>query len=344
MNKLLAISLISIFFAWIVRIPMTENKPAAVRVEAATPLSLVLEQLGDKPQPKPNMNIKGVSVERGRELFTGGRTTSPNGTRTPEQSPYFKCIACHNTQREDPDLAKSDDPNARLQYVKDHNLKFLQGTTMWGIANRTSFYNGDYFRKYGDLVKKTRNDIREAIQLCAIACSQGRTMKDWEVESVLAYYWSLEIKTGDLDLQKSDYQAINDAINTGVGKEKLISMLKSKYKQDSPATFVLPPTDLKKGYGLKGNIERGKIIYDLSCLHCHARKVYSYFELDQDKMSFKFLKKAMTQYSRYSLYQVGRWGTEPMHWKRAYMPFFTAEKMSNQQIEDLRLYIETASE
>ncbi len=342
MNKILIISIISIFMASVIRLPLMETKPAT-RVDESTPLSTVLEQLGDKPVDKPDMNMKGVSVERGRDLFTGGHTIGPNGVRTPEQSPHFKCVACHNTQREDPDLMKSD-PEARLDYVKLHGAKLLQGTTVWGIYNRTSFYNGDYFRKYGDLVYKTRNNIREAIQLCAIACSQGRHLKDWEVESILAYYQSIGLKTGDLSLQKADYQVINDAMNTGAGKEKALAMLKTKYRTDSPATFVLPPTDIKKGYGNKGNVERGKTIYDLSCLHCHERKIYSYFELDQDKMSFRFLKKFMSRYSRYSLYQVGRWGTEPMHWKRAYMPFYTAEKLSNQQIEDLRTYIEMAAE
>ena len=50
----------------------------------------------------------------------------------------------------------------------------------------------------------------------------------------------------------------------------LIQLVKSKYMQKSPATFVEPPKDKKAGYeGVVGNKERGRAVYELSCQHCH---------------------------------------------------------------------------
>jgi len=56
-------------------------------------------------------------------------------------------------------------------------------------------------------------------------------------------------------------------------------------------------------------------------------------------LSFKHLAKHFGKYSRYSTYQVSRWGTSPTAGKEAYMPQYTAEKMSVQQLEDLKAYV-----
>ena len=299
----------------------------------------VLEALGVENPNKPDLSMAGVSAENGERIVLKGFSHNENGKRLRKQSKHFVCTSCHNIKREDPNLAKAD-PEARLSYVAEKGLPFLQGTTFAGIVNRTKFYNGDYQKKYGDLVFKTRNNIREAIQLCAVACSQGRELADWELESILAYFWQLEWKMDDLNLSESDYDMINSAM-TGGAKEKAAAaaLIQSKYLDYSPATFIAPPENRREGNKLKGNIENGKLIYDLSCKHCHADQRYSFFELDDSPYSFEFLDKHFPRYDRYSGYQVIRWGTSPATGKKAYMPNYTLEKMSRQQIEDLKAYI-----
>ena len=303
-------------------------------------LAIVLEKLGDEPvQHKPDLSVPGVSAIRGADLVLRGITHKPKGGKTSKQSKHFVCTSCHNVQREDPDLRVSD-PEERLKYAKEKGLPFLQGTTLYGAVNRTRFYNGDYEKKYGDLVTPARNNLREAIQLCAVECSQGRALKNWEMESVLAYLWTLELKLGDLDLSESDYRKINAAIKDEECKKETILMLKGRYQDGAPATFVEPPLDRTTGYEVVGNPGSGKLIYELSCLHCHKNGRYSFFELDNSHYSFQYLKSHTPKYTRYSIYQVGRYGTSPITWKKAYMPNYTLEKMSDQQMEDLRAYIE----
>ncbi len=311
-----------------------------LRVDAETPVAEVLEKLGDRPLPhKPNLMLKGVSAEAGYEIVHLGSTTGPDGQRTPKQSPHFVCTSCHNMVREDPDLAVAD-PEARLDYCAEKGIPFLPGTTMYGVVNRTSFYNGDYEKKYGELVHKARHDLREAIQLCAIACSQGRRLEPWELESVLAYFWTLQLKMGDLGLTEAEWQQVREALAAGRPSGKAVELIKAHYLQASPATFVPPPDDRHLGYALEGDPERGRLLYQQSCLHCHFDKRYSFFALDYDPRTFTFLAKHIARYTRYSIYQVIRWGTEPIPGKRAYMPNFTLEKMSHQQVEDLRAFIE----
>ena len=38
---------------------------------------------------------------------------------------------------------------------------------MYGTVNKVSWYNGDYFKKYGALVKPANQSLKEAIHLCA---------------------------------------------------------------------------------------------------------------------------------------------------------------------------------
>ncbi len=302
----------------------------------------VLEKLGDEPLPhKVDSNANQyASLERGRDLVLYGITTDAFGQKTSKQSKHFVCTSCHNIQREDPDLSVAD-PQARLEYVTEKGLPFLQGTALYGAVNRTSFYNDDYVKKYGDLVEKAKNNLRQAIQLCAVECSQGRALEAWELESVLTYLWSIQLKLEDLHLEEEERKAIEEALNNEGDKEEMIALIKSKYLQASPATFIAPPENRQEGnVDYEGNAANGALIYKSSCLHCHENKRYSFYKLDDSQFSFRHLDKNISKYTRYSLYQVARWGTSPMNGKRAYMPNYTLEKMSLQQIEDLRAYIE----
>ncbi len=327
-----------LFSLFVIPFLVVTTKKASVTAEM--PVAEVLKQLGDKSiKHQPNMGLKGVSAENGKKLFLEGISKSPNGKKSKKQSKHFVCTSCHNIVQEDPNLSVSD-PQARLEYAQEKNIPFLQGTTMYGAVNRTSFYNGDYYKKYGDLVDKARNDIREAIQLCAVECAQGRSLKHWEIESVLAYLWTLELKMEDLNLADADFQKIKTAVDKGTNQAAAISLLKSKYLQGSPATFIPPPTDRKAGAtNLTGNPKNGKLVYDLSCKHCHEEERYSFFKLDDSQLSLDHLNKHFSKYSRYSTYQVSRWGTSPVPGKKAYMPQYTKERMSVQQLEDLRAYV-----
>lgn len=332
-----------LFSIFIIPFLVVTTEKASVTPEM--PVAEVLKKLGDKSiQHQPNMGLKGVSAENGKKLFLEGISKSPDGKKSKKQSKHFVCTSCHNIVQEDPNLSVSN-PQARLVYAKEKNIPFLQGTTMYGAVNRTSFYNGDYYKKYGDLVDKARNDIREAIQLCAVECAQGRPLKHWEIESILAYLWTLEIKMKDLNLTGTDFQKITAAIDKDTNKVAAISLLKSKYLQGSPATFIAPPENRKTGAAnLMGNPKNGKLVYDLSCKHCHENERYSFFKLDDSQLSFEHLDKHFGKYSRYSTYQVSRWGTSPIPGKKAYMPQYTKERMSVKQLEDLRAYVKQEAE
>lgn len=306
-------------------------------------LASVLKKLGDNSiNHYPDLSINGVSALVGENLVLNGFSESSNGKKSAKQSKHFVCTSCHNLEREDP-ILHMPEPQARLEYTAQKGLPFLQGTTLWGAVNRTSFYNGDYDKKYGDLVKPARNSIREAIQLCAVECAQGRRLEKWELESVLAYLWTLELDLDDLDLTESELAQVAQSVRKKEQQATSIQLLKSRYLQASPATFVTPPENRKIGYQLEGDAQNGALIYDNSCLHCHGESRYSFFALDHSKFSTKHLEKHFSRYSPYSVYQVGRYGTPPMNGKKAYMPQYTAERMSNQQMEDLRAYLKKAS-
>ena len=337
MKKLFLIS--TLIVATTILTSFLPSEKSLNEIKKEDPVSDILKKLGDAPTLHQAKMFKGASAEIGKDLALYGIAKKPKGGSTKKQSKHFVCTSCHNTVKEDPDLRVSD-PQARLNYAKEKGIPFLQGTSLYGIVNRTSFYNGDYDKKYGKLVEPARNNIREAIQLCAVECAQGRKLKNWEVESVLAWLWTMELKMEDLNLSEADYKTVNAALNKNGDKKAAIKLIKSYYLQGSPATFITPPDDRKAGYNLKGNPANGKLIYELSCQHCHKDKRYSYFDLDDEKLTFQHLNKHISKYTRYSIYQVARYGTPPMNGKKAYMPQYTQEKMSDQMMEDLRSYIE----
>lgn len=304
-----------------------------------TSVSEVLVMLGEKaPDNKPNTIIDGVSAQVGEDIIKLGSSKRKGLKNAKRQSKHFVCTSCHNIEREDPDLANPN-PEARLKYTSENGLPFLQATSLYGIVNRTSYYNDDYYKKYGDLVTPARNNLREAIQLCAIECSQGRALDEWEMESVLAYLWTIDLKMADLQFSNEEKSTIQNAIDGGEKNDELVQLIKSKYAQKSAAHFVDAPPDRKLGTGLEGNPLNGQLIYENSCMHCHYKKKYSFLNLDKSSLSFKYLDNKAASYSRYSIYQVTRYGTDPKNWKKAYMPHYPIEKMSDQQLADLRAYI-----
>lgn len=316
---------------------LKENPPV---VTDAMPVQEVLKKLGAEDAPHlPRTDVKDVSVDRGRDIVLQGRTDSPYGGKSERVSKHFVCTACHNVERDEPNLAETD-PLERLKYVNEKGLPFLQGSALYGIVDRRHFYNGDYEKKYGDLVDAARNDLRQAIHLCATECSQGRPLEDWEMESVLSYLWTIGLKTGDLNLSEQEMAQIEKAVSGKGDKSAAIQLVESKYMKGFPATFIDPPSDRKLGYSQQGDPGTGQLIYELSCLHCHEEKRYSFFNLDNSSLSFEFLEKHISTYTRYSIYQVARYGTSPIPGKKAYMPHYTKEKMSEQMLEDLRVFIE----
>lgn len=316
---------------------------SAAEVDEQTPIYQVLRALGAGERADIMVRpVPGASAELGERLVLEGI-----GSGGGRQSVHFKCTSCHNVVREDPVL-NNPDPSARLAYAEAQDLPFLPGTTLWGAINRESYYNGDYDKKYGDLVKAARRDLRGAIQLCATECAQGDALNEVEMESVIAYLHTLSLTLEDVGPAAPPLDRINKAINSPedeMRRETIIRDLRRNYLVASPATFLLPPEDRRAGYAgtEPGDPERGSIIYDRACLHCHDNQRYSFFELGESQDHYAFMTKHFPRYTRYSTYQVSRYGTSPIPGKRAYMPHYTAERMTNQQIEDLRAYLALAA-
>lgn len=298
----------------------------------------VAELLYEWGEPKPEHYLDTYTeemVQRGYDLIHIGKTKNPpEGENSRYISRFYKCTSCHNTQREDPDLSRID-PDARLKYALDKGIPYVQGSTFWAIANRESWYNDDYFLKYGDSVRAAKHSLIRSTQLCAVVCSQGRRLKDWEMESILAYYWSMQLTFKDLGLSKKKRAELE-----ALPKEEAIKKLKSYYMQKSPATFGDNPESKMDGYGLKGRPKMGKAIYELSCQHCHRENGESDVVLDDYKSTFRWLKRNVPANSKLSIYEIIRKGTYSEKGHREYMPHYTLEKLSNQQLEDLRSYIE----
>jgi len=286
----------------------------------------------------PDTEIFGVSAKRGESIVKNGFSSRPGGGQTGRQSKHFVCTSCHNIEREDPDLGNPD-PQERLIYTSEKGIPFLQGTSLYGAVNRTSFYNGDYYKKYGDLVIPARDDIRASIQLCAVECAQGRALQPWELESILAYLWTIDLKLSDLKLDSNELDFIVAAYKNKMNQDSAAQLIRAHYRTDSPATFATAHDSKTVVKAIEGNPDNGKLIYENSCLHCHADKRYSYFLLDDAQITFKHLAKKADGYTDHSIFQATRYGIYSTSGRRSYMPQYPLEKMSDQQLADLHAYI-----
>jgi len=305
--------------------------------EASTKLIDVYKEL-DEPMPSHYIEqLDETKIKSGKELIFQGWTYKSSKKKSKLISKHFVCTDCHNTVIEDPDLSEPN-PETRLDFAIKNKLPFLQGTTFYGVVNRVHWYNGDYLKKYGALVENARDTLVNAIQLCAKECSQGRYLEDWEVENILHYFWSIQFDLKDLKITEEERDKLKNSKNY-TNQEK-IDWLKTRYFLASPATFLNVQTKDERKMGKDGDATKGKAIYDLSCLHCHGfEKDVADLKLDYARNTFKQFKKNLKKDNDFTLYKIVRKGTPPDVGYRPYMPHFTKERLSEQQLEDLVAYI-----
>lgn len=334
-SKYLLIStsiVISLAFTW------SNYKRNIVQFTKEDALYKVLQTLGE-PVAKHQIDSNTPQlIKTGEELITKGYSTNPAGKRSKKISPYYVCISCHNTSRENTDLKN---PNAQNQliYNAENKTPYLQGTTFWGIVNRASWYNDDYQTKYGDLAKKANFDLEESIQLCAQECSQGRVLETWELKAILAYFWSLEIKLNDLDLSDQLLTKISTAKQDS-SKKALITELKALYSQRASAHFITAKDELQIINQLPpGDPANGKLFFETSCKHCHSSSGVSFMNFKATKRTKNKFTKNLGSGSLFDLYRITREGTRPIAIHKTYMPLYTKERMSSQQLKDLISYL-----
>lgn len=331
---------------FIIALVITSFQEKETKVKDSEYVQEVLAQLGDKvPLNYISTNkLDSVKVKQGENLVHFGFTDPTNKSLFEnKQSKHFVCTDCHNTQKEDPDLSISN-PDTRLTYVAENKMKFLPGTTLFGTTNKSHWYNEDYLKKYGDLVVPARDTLQNAIQLCAVVCSQGRALDETEMEAMMHYFTSISYKVRDLKLTEVEKQFIGNALIKGTNNTEVIKIIKSKYLDFSPATFMKPQSVENRSFGKEGNAQKGKQIYELSCLTCHKEGGVTNYKLSDEQLAFKHLKYWSNTHKVFSVYDITRKGTYSKNGYKPYMPNYTKERLSDQQLEDLMKYINVMAE
>lgn len=305
------------------------------------PVSSLLIALGDET---PEHFIGSLDMEKvalGKDIVLTGGVWENGGVSNPI-SEHFKCVDCHNVLPE-AEFAGINDPDKRLTYSKEYNQPYLPGSTFYGITNRTSWFNGDHEKKYGkELIEPARHDLVNAIQLCSKECSVGRMLTQEELQGVLHYFTTMELKLKDLNLSDEELSSITATGLSDEQKAQNIRLIKSKYVQGYPATFVEAINKKERKMGEEGNLENGEWIYKKSCLHCHGpNKVTkkTVFGNGEGQKDFAWLVKYFKKSNGGSVYWITRHGTSSSEKTPEYMPIYSKEKLSDSQIEDLAAYI-----
>lgn len=295
-------------------------------------LEEALLKLGD---PKPLHYIEKLdadSARMGEEMIKYGSLLDGSNKRI---SKFFVCTDCHNLQLESSDPA-DESPEAVLEYGMKNNVPYLPASTFYGMYNKKHWYNDDYFKKYGDLVKPTRDTLFNAVQLCATQCSQGRALENWEIRAILHYYKSLELKISDL---KFDQPELDNFGKLLVGdKKKALQALKSKYNEVNHAHFGTSEIPVIEGY--QPSEANGKYIFNNGCLHCHDSETgITNFTMSDNELSLNFLDRKKNKHNNFAVPHITRHGTYAFSGRKQYMPLYSYEKMSEKQMLDLLAYI-----
>lgn len=306
-------------------------------------VSDVLLMLGDDTLVHHIDAINPEKMRMGADLVLKGYTQK-DGKKSKLISSHFVCTDCHNLTREFDDIT-NDDPADRLKYAVANDIPFLPASTFWGIYNRTSFYNKDYVKKYGDLVITARDSLHNATQVCAKYCSSGRYLDDWELDAIMHYFKSLELRIKDIGLNETQLKSLRNLGKlSSAEKTELMTAIKDSYARKYDATFLETMPREQRKYGEGGDPTNGEKIYEESCMYCHAEARLTYLSLGKNKLDGRLFWYNRESYRDQSLYQIVRHGTYSKPGRRQYMPLYTEEKMSDDQLNDLMAYLKQLAE
>jgi hypothetical protein len=287
-------------------------------------------------------------AEWGRNLVTRGRVDNPPVGPSPSAllAETYRCVHCHNLVREDAKLTVQD-PELRERAIRlaaasepakrdGTILGLTPGTTFFGAVNRESFYNGHYERyrrlRVANGERMNPERLADAIQVCCSYCSAGRLPEAWELDSLLAFFWTLELRFKDLDLPEKEGQALLELLISDVEEKKREGrqalrrhyLLKSRADATEEPHVSKDATDsYADGTAYTGEARRGKLLYRSACAGCHGGGVHPQAGAELvagDKRFHEYVWK----------------GTER---DGLYMPLFTAQRLSRQQAADIRAYL-----
>jgi mono/diheme cytochrome c family protein len=329
--KVFIFSIFSFLFGLLYSSPWNEN----IELEDTPPNKYVIEFLNDNGVEGPLHYIKDLDsakIQEGEDLVTIGYTRR-NKINTKRISKHFVCINCHNTQAESNDL-KSISPEIRFDYMMKNKLPFLPGSTLYGVVNRSKYFVGDYEKKFGQLALNARDTLSNAIQLCAEISSEGRKLEDWELESIMHYLNSIQLHLYDLNFNQDEIGILKSD-----DKSKVANLVQQKYTTPEKATFGFPQAANIRQKGIKGDWKKGEYIFKFGCMHCHNPEGITVFTLEEDQFNRTFLRERLDKTNNRSIYEITRKGTQPKKIKKTYMPLYTYEKLTDEQLEHLAAYL-----
>lgn len=330
-NKLLVLT--SVMIASVILYAFTFSKSERKgEIDMKMNVITFLEHLGEPVPSHFISELDSVKIKQGEDLVTIGYTRKDR-MNTKRISKHFVCINCHNVQPEDQNLANTD-PEIRLDYMMKNKMPYLAGSTLYGVVNRTQYFNGDYEKKYGQLALNAKDTLSNAIQLCADVVSQGRELEKWEVESIMHFLHSIQLKMEDLKFSDDEVGQLMSS-----SKESIIQLTKSKYISAEKASFGIVQTPDIRQLGKSGDWKKGEYIFKYGCMHCHNPEGITIFTLEEDQFNRNFLSERMDNTNNRSIYEITRKGTRPKKLKKSYMPLYTYEKLTDNQLEHLAAYL-----
>lgn len=288
----------------------------AATIDEMTPVWELLIRLGEEP---PEHWVKA-----GRDLVFEGHAVHPESVVSgPKISGYYRCIECHSTRPEQSDPLQVSSPEAKLAYAILHDLPLVQGASFAGLVNHEQWFNDAYAEKYrfSAVIDAARSQLKKAIEMCSRECSKGRDPEPWEVDAMLAYFWSLEWRLGDVGYTGSDLADLRRRVVSSAEHPDIAKEIQSRYSHANPATFGEVPSDLKAGYPMDRptDLQSGREIWSRSCLHCHGGVGSALRFVKDDPLTWQSLDARFDIQIYHYIREGTRYGKE----KRPYMPNYT---------------------
>ena len=183
--------------------------------------------------------------------------------------------------------------------------------------------------------------IGAAVHLCGSYCNVAKKdpkteknfLKPWEYRALMTLLWEKELRLSDLELDKNELAKAGELIQELLKPNPDAEIVKTNRK-------IIEEKLLKKANGNprnrvpqaeNGDVERGKMLYSLSCARCHRGQGSPVggpaLRLQPNVHDAAKIKKAVDNLSHVF--------DNPT----PYMPNFPKERLSVQQVEDIMAFI-----
>jgi len=276
-----------------------------------------------------------VLARQGLQLFFTGKYMNADNTWSRPVMTKLQCGDCHSVET-DVDTLLFNSVEKRADHSRTNRKNRFVGSTMKGVVNRESWFNGTLYDGYDFLGFEARANLKHAVKFCAVKNGGANRVEltDLESDMLINYFKTLGLELSDLKMPDGYSALVAGAYGRGEPNKKMLSVVGLRYLHKLPHTKVEPIARKERKLGRTDDSQSGKYLFESTCSHCHGSGKIEEFSPDR----MKKIKSDLSKDNYRSVYNILR-GETGKNTSIGLQHHYSGEMLADAEIEQIVGYL-----